>query len=116
MMSLALMKPTAYVVNTSRGPMVDHEALADVLHTGCTVHEVMHLTLQHRLEVLLQRASLPTSPPESMDEQQFLQLMAVDKKVMDGGLRLVLLKGIGKAVVTGDFDPALLSQTLGKAA
>ena len=69
-----------------------------------------------RLESLLQRASLPTSPPDSMGEQQFLQLMAVDKKVLDGGLRLVLLKGIGKAVVTGEFDPALLSQTLVKAA
>ncbi|HLA85262.1 MAG TPA: C-terminal binding protein [Thermoguttaceae bacterium] len=29
--TLAMMKPTAYVVNTSRGPMVDHEALADAL-------------------------------------------------------------------------------------
>jgi 3-dehydroquinate synthase len=69
-----------------------------------------------RLKDLLQRASLPTSPPESMDEQRFLQLMAVDKKVLDGGLRLVLLKGIGNAVVTGEFNPALLSQTLAKAA
>ena len=51
-----------------------------------------------------------------MDEERFLQLMAVDKKVLDGGLRLVLLKGIGDAVVTGEFDPDLLSQTLARAA
>jgi phosphoglycerate dehydrogenase-like enzyme len=31
---LALMKPTAYLVNTSRGPVVDEEALAEVLHAG----------------------------------------------------------------------------------
>lgn len=31
---LALMKPTAYVVNTSRGPIVDADALAEALRTG----------------------------------------------------------------------------------
>jgi len=32
--SLAMMKPTAYVVNTARGPMVDAQALADALNNG----------------------------------------------------------------------------------
>jgi 3-dehydroquinate synthase len=34
--------------------------------------------------------------------------MAVDKKVQAGRLRLVLLRGIGAAEVTADFDPAAL--------
>jgi len=38
--------------------------------------------------------------------------MAVDKKVVDSGLRLVLLKAIGEAVVTGDFRAELLHETL----
>ena len=38
--------------------------------------------------------------------------MAVDKKVQDGRLRLVLMKGIGKSLVTGDFDPQALEATL----
>jgi 3-dehydroquinate synthase len=68
-----------------------------------------------RIENLLRRAGLPTSPPEAMDEVQFMELMAIDKKVVDGGLRLVLLKAIGSAVITGDFSAALLSQTLSRA-
>lgn len=43
----------------------------------------------------------------------FKQLMAVDKKVLAGQLRLVLLKGpLGGCVVTGDFDPTKLDETL----
>jgi 3-dehydroquinate synthase len=69
-----------------------------------------------RIEQLLQRAGLPTRPPQEMVEAQFRELMAVDKKSMDGGLRLVLLKEIGTAVVTGEFNSELLSQTLTRAA
>jgi len=69
-----------------------------------------------RIERLLRRAGLPTAPPREMDEALFRQLMAVDKKAIDGGLRLVLLKEIGTAVVTGEFSAELLSQTLTRAA
>ena len=69
-----------------------------------------------RIAALLQRAGLPIHPPKEMDAAQFTKLMAVDKKVIDGGLRLVLLKSIGKAVVTGDFDARRLQDTLKSAA
>jgi 3-dehydroquinate synthase len=68
-----------------------------------------------RIRVLLERARLPVQAPATMTEQQFLDLMAVDKKVLDGGLRLVLLKAIGEAVISGDFQPRHLRETLAAA-
>ena len=64
-----------------------------------------------RIQALGARAGLPTRPP-GIPPAEFLQLMAVDKKVLDGQLRLVLLKGIGKALVAGDFSPAVLRNML----
>lgn len=55
------------------------------------------------LRDLLVRAKLPLHPPQGMSVDQFLALMAVDKKVLDGQLRLVLLKSIGHAITTSDF-------------
>ncbi|HEY9197770.1 MAG TPA: 3-dehydroquinate synthase [Gammaproteobacteria bacterium] len=68
-----------------------------------------------RIARLLERARLPVQTPASMNSDQFLDLMAVDKKVLDGGLRLVLLKGIGEAIVTGDFEAQALRATLDSA-
>jgi 3-dehydroquinate synthase len=65
-----------------------------------------------RIEALLVRVGLPTKPPQGMGATQFLELMAVDKKAADSGLRLVLQKGIGHAEVTGDFDAEVLRRTL----
>jgi len=61
---------------------------------------------------LIERAKLPIFPPAEMKPDQFLGLMAVDKKVLDKKLRLVLLKAIGRSVVTEDFDLARLNETL----
>lgn len=64
-----------------------------------------------RIETLISRAGLPTQPP-GISTADFLQLMAVDKKVLDGQLRLVLLKGIGKAIVARDFSRDALQDML----
>ena len=50
---------------------------------------------------------------QGMTPDQFRSLMAVDKKVLDGNLRLILLKGpLGNCVFTNDFDPAALDASL----
>lgn len=61
---------------------------------------------------LLRRAGLPLVPPASMGVQDFLRHMAVDKKVLDGQLRLVLLRALGEAVVTADYPRAELEASL----
>jgi len=65
-----------------------------------------------RVRNLLRRAKLPVDAPPEMTVNKFLDLMAVDKKVSDGGLRLVLLDAIGSAHITSDFDPVRLRETL----
>jgi len=57
-------------------------------------------------------AGLPVDPPKQVSPQRFAELMAVDKKVMDGRMRLVLMEGIGRSIISGDFDAAALEQTL----
>lgn len=61
---------------------------------------------------LLLRAGLPVVPPAEMSTDDFLRHMAVDKKVLGGQLRLVLLRRLGEAVVTGDFPREVLQATL----
>lgn len=64
-----------------------------------------------RIINLLQRAQLPVKAPADMTPAQFMELMGVDKKVLDGRLRLVLLEAMGKAIITSDIDLAMLQQT-----
>jgi len=64
-----------------------------------------------RIERLLARARLPVRGAH-LDVERYLELMAVDKKVEGGQLRLVLLKAIGEAVVTAEVPRAQLQATL----
>jgi 3-dehydroquinate synthase len=54
------------------------------------------------LEDLLGQARLPMQIPEGMTPEVFLDLMGRDKKVVDGRLRLVLLRAIGEALLVED--------------
>ena len=47
-----------------------------------------------------------------MSCDDYISRMAVDKKVLDGALRLVLLKGIGEAYITSEVPRDLLEETL----
>ena len=65
-----------------------------------------------RVRALLARARLPLAPPLALTPDDFLRLMAVDKKVQEGRLRLILLRDLGQAVIAGDVDARRLRETL----
>lgn len=53
----------------------------------------------NRIERLFVRAGLPVLGP-ALPSERYLELMRHDKKIEDGRLRLVLLRGLGSAVVS----------------
>jgi len=65
-----------------------------------------------RVIALLQQAGLPIEGPDNMSVENYLDHMAVDKKVIDGALRLVLMKRLGFAYVTEDFPLSALKKVL----
>ncbi|OQX30176.1 MAG: 3-dehydroquinate synthase [Candidatus Sedimenticola endophacoides] len=67
---------------------------------------------QARVVDLVARARLPVAPPPDLDGARLLELMAVDKKVQQGRMRLVLMQGMGHSLVTDQFDSGLLRATL----
>ncbi len=67
-----------------------------------------------RIDRLILRAGLPDKPPVAMTADDFMGLMAVDKKNVDGLLRLVLLRSVGDAVVTSEASPENLALTFAR--
>jgi len=65
-----------------------------------------------RLGALLVAAGLPVTVPAGMTAESFRTHMAVDKKVAEGVVRLVLLQTIGQAFVSGDYDRGQLDALL----
>ncbi len=51
---------------------------------------------------LLLSMRLPVQAPSDMTPQDFLQIMGRDKKVVDGRMRLILLRSVGEACISDD--------------
>ena len=64
------------------------------------------------LQRLLASMQLPVAPPPEMSPATFIDLMGRDKKVIDGRLRLVLLRAIGEAAIVDDVREDELSTLL----
>jgi 3-dehydroquinate synthase len=67
--------------------------------------------IKERVRDILCRAGLPIEAPH-IGAARALELMQMDKKVLAGTMRLVLLEKLGRAIVTGTYPQAALDATL----
>jgi 3-dehydroquinate synthase len=67
--------------------------------------------VKERMRDVLARAGLPTEAPP-IGAAKAHELMQMDKKVLGGALRLVLLEKLGRAIVTDQYAKAALEATL----
>ena len=67
--------------------------------------------VKERLRDILARTGLPTEAPR-IGAARAYELMQMDKKVMAGAIRLVLLEKLGRAIVTDRYPKAALDATL----
>ena len=75
-------------------------------------HGWIETSVKRRIVALLEISSLPVKSPSEMTVDRYMNAMAIDKKTVDGRINLVLLKNLGEAFVTADYDPELLEQTI----
>jgi 3-dehydroquinate synthase len=69
--------------------------------------------LKERMRDILARTGLPVEAPRIGAAKAF-ELMQMDKKVLAGAVRLVLLEKLGRAIITAQYAQAALDATLAK--
>jgi 3-dehydroquinate synthase len=67
--------------------------------------------VKERVRDILAQAGLPTDAPR-IGAARALELMQMDKKVLGGTVRLVLLEKLGRAIVIGKYPQEALAATL----
>ena len=105
----------AIETGTGYGQWLHGEAIAcGMLMAAKLSHEQgwLDATELSRIRAILTHAKLPVLPPENMTQEQFINIMSVDKKNFEHKIRLVLMKGIGKSFICDDFDSELLNQII----
>ncbi len=75
-------------------------------------HQWIDPSVKQRTIKLLTKTGLPVKSPVEMTINKYMDIMAIDKKVDRGIIKLVLLKKLGKAIISADYDPLLLQKTL----
>src|ERR1700684_2228229 len=72
---------------------------------------LLDVPIKDRVREALRKTGLPIEPPR-VGAAKILELMQMDKKVLAGSVRLVLLEKLGRAIVTSDYSQAALDAAL----
>lgn len=91
------------------------EAVAVGMTAATAIGERVGITppeLARRQRRLIERAGLPTTAPRGLDPGRVRDALAMDKKIVRGTQRWVLLEAIGRPVVREDISAAVVSQVL----
>ncbi len=97
------------------GEWLHGEAISTGMILAARLSEMLGLlskTDVKRTTDIFKQTGLPTHIPNAMTADRFTELMAVDKKVKDGVLRLILMESIGKAVIKDDVSPAQIKAVI----
>lgn len=65
-----------------------------------------------RVIEIFKAARLPVLSPPEMTTERYIELMSVDKKNLDGKIRVILLEQIGKASLPVNVESSILQETL----
>lgn len=65
-----------------------------------------------RIIKIFERVNLPVTPPKTMNAERYIELMSVDKKNIDGAIRVIGLEKIGRASLPFNVKREVLEQTL----
>jgi len=68
--------------------------------------------LVERQRLLLERAGLPLKPPPELDRARIRNALAMDKKIVSGTQRWVLLEDVGRPIVTADVPASVVEAVL----
>jgi 3-dehydroquinate synthase len=68
--------------------------------------------LVDRQRALIERAGLPVRPPKGIDRVRIRAALALDKKIVAGGQRWVLLEDVGRPIVRSDVLASVVEAVL----
>jgi shikimate kinase / 3-dehydroquinate synthase len=68
--------------------------------------------LIERQRALIERSGLPLRPPAGLDRDRIWAALAMDKKIIAGGQRWILLEDVGRPVVRSDIPPSVVQEVL----